>query len=136
VTSLDIAPTVLDMVGIEERITGGEGWSLLRPYPVSERPRIMMLDSRGVLWGAVISNPFKLISRRSAEKGCLDTLLFDLRSDPGEKNNIFPQHKTLADSLALFLRKHMETTTIQSHKITKLPKNVDIERLKALGYVN
>jgi arylsulfatase A-like enzyme len=134
VSTMDIGPTALDLAGIKETIPGGGGWSLMRPYPEAQRPRISMVNVGDVMWRSVVMKPDKLIIRRNVVSNEADTLLFNLDADPGERHNLFAQNRPLADSLSIYLKKHWE---VQAK--SKLPARMsarELERLKALGYVH
>jgi arylsulfatase A-like enzyme len=137
VASVDIAPTVLDLAGIGNDMPGGIGRSLLTPNPPTHRPKFMILTQQDLLWTGVVLEPYKLILRWDMKDGMIDTLLFNLQDDAGEFHNLYPAETTLADSLSKLLDKYMqpnENSGPNKSPDTRTPD--DLQRLKALGYVN
>jgi arylsulfatase A-like enzyme len=84
---VDIAPTLVDLCGVQipPVFQGRSFRPLMQGEAYEERPSVFMEyhDPFGVSWKTVRTHEFKYcISNREGE------LLFDLRSDPGELNNV------------------------------------------------
>jgi arylsulfatase A-like enzyme len=136
ISSLDVGPTVLDMAGISEKIKDTCGGSLLRPDSLKSRQLFSMVQTRGTFWCCAITEPYKLIIRKYLKEGFQDTLLFNLETDRNEKINLYPQLKAVADSIAPALQWYLKKYTPLNggHRWPRSPG--EIQRLKALGYVN
>ena len=138
VSLLDIAPSVLDITGIDEGMPMADGWSLLRTYPDFHRAKYLMLKTvkHDEFWSAICLEPYKLIIREHLEEGKKDTMLFDLSVDKHEKRNLYPEKKHLADSLAVYLQIQLDQTKQSLTEPTRTFTPQEIELLRALGYVN
>ncbi|MGC4067711.1 MAG: sulfatase-like hydrolase/transferase [Polyangiaceae bacterium] len=101
-SQLDIAPTLLDLVGVHPKETHFMGTSLLE-RPLTNHPVFLVQPYAGVFLG-VVEYPFKYIYRLSTK----ETRLYDLRSDPTEKNNIAlePGRHGMVEHLHDLLRHH------------------------------
>jgi len=88
VQNLDIAPTLLEMVGVE-RPAGWSGrslaWALAgKPSPAAGTPQPAFSEGAWTFWiGSVLQGDRKFILVTPQ-----DRMLFDLASDPGEKKNL------------------------------------------------
>ena len=136
VSLLDIAPTVLDLTGIGSDLLDSDGYSLLQSYPAQHRLKYMVFQWKGFFWSAVVSGHYKLILKENLMDSKIDTMLFNLNYDIGEKENLYPEKKYLADSLAIYLQEQLDQT-IQSPEapFEELTPH-EIQQLKALGYVD
>ncbi|RJP80172.1 MAG: hypothetical protein C4524_03775 [Candidatus Zixiibacteriota bacterium] len=132
---MDLGPTILDMVGIPETIPHADGLSLLRPRLEDRLPR-MMTEGKSGLWCSVIKDSCKLIVRHPNRGEKLDTLLFDLRTDPEEYVNLYAERPALAGSLAVHLQGAMEGAMVPNDRQTRRLSPQEIQRLRALGYSN
>ena len=83
--------------------------------------------SKGVQ--AVYSGSRKLLVYGTGEMG-----LYDLASDPGEKNNLVPSSKAEVKQLAAALDHWLQTTPKFAGKGKQADEQM-LERLKGLGYV-
>lgn len=81
-SQLDIAPTVLDIAGVSGIKTHFLGQSLLSP-DVKTRPTYLIQPYNGLYLG-VVEYPYKYVFHAETEK----EYLFNLRTDPGEMNNL------------------------------------------------
>lgn len=137
VSLTDILPTLLDVFGLEggEVIQGRSFASALRPGPVAPEARPLYLESLYGFedWGwapltGLIDGDLKLISLPRPE-------LYDLRRDPGEKENLIEakpgQTKRLKELLASFVSAHTELRSASTREMTA----EDARRLRSLGYV-
>lgn len=138
VRSVDIMPTVLDLLGIAEP-AGLDGRSL-RPL-MSGATKEMPLEGYGEAmyplhhygWSDLVafrSERYKLIAAPRPE-------LYDLEQDPNELVNLFDQRRTVADAMLRELRSR-QAGWKQDAPAAKETEEVDPEtraRLAALGYV-
>ena len=141
VSSVDILPTVLDVLGIEMQLPNVQGKSLRvinqeesrsimsESYPYGgdrERHQRFMRIERAVFSGAL-----KLIQSTASKHE-----LYDLENDPNELNDIFEVRAADAEQLTHQLSKWMDSNT----RITDSQDNTELDpevltRLKALGYI-
>jgi arylsulfatase A-like enzyme/Tfp pilus assembly protein PilF len=133
---LDLAPTVLDLVGIAAPPTF-EGRSLLPavnhddaggPAAYIEAMDANLTRNWAPLTG-VVSGPYKLIDLPIPE-------LYDLVSDPHETTNLFSRDAERARTLSVLLRNR--ATQFASHGAAAVRATLSAdarERLQALGYV-
>jgi arylsulfatase A-like enzyme len=157
VSLLDIYPTVLDMLGLDQR-AGLQGMSL-QPYidieAASERrgppatrdlfaelgPTIGLEWERDFHLRALRSGRYKLIHRYPGE-GRVEQELYDLRRDPGEQRNIYETMKNrsivrrLEERLADFIREGDAYNRGAREKNRITPSDETLEKLRSLGYVN
>jgi arylsulfatase A-like enzyme len=106
VQNIDIAPTLLDMVGVD-RPGGWSGRSLEAALTGSEEaspgPRTAFCEGAWTFWvGSVISGDRKFILVTPQER-----MLFDLARDPGEKSNLASSDADSVRTLYHTLMKHL-----------------------------
>ncbi|HDH57336.1 MAG TPA: DUF229 domain-containing protein, partial [Bacteroidetes bacterium] len=135
VSILDLAPTILDLAGIDSKIEDSDGWNLTEPYPYPNRPKQMMVEVMNNFWSAVVMGPYKLILIDQLENGKVDTLLFDLSKDRREIDNLYPARAGLTDSLAVYIQRQIDRKDWYSSPHPRELTLPEIERLRALGYV-
>jgi phosphoglycerol transferase MdoB-like AlkP superfamily enzyme len=101
-SQLDIAPTVLDLSGVHPKETHFMGTSLFE-RPLSNHPVFLVQPYSGVYLG-VVEYPFKYLYRLSTK----EARLYDLKSDPSEKNNLVlePGRHEIVGHLHDLLRSH------------------------------
>lgn len=136
VSTADITPTLLDMLGIPspQNSWGSSFKPLLEGGTVEERP---IFAERADFWRnsyAVIADGWKLIYSPHDNI----TMLFDITNDAGEYRNLSGKNKTVEK--AMMQKLHEFLNWIESHKLP--PTAPDYERrrehkrrLKALGYI-
>jgi arylsulfatase len=135
-TFMDIAPTVLDLAGIDENMPDTDGWSLTQTYPDSNRPVYAVMATERKLLSSVIVDPYKLIMIENEVTGQIDTLLYDLATDPSESINIHGENRVLADSLAILVQVQLDQSIEPpAGKASRLSFE-ELQRLRALGYIN
>ena len=136
---VDVAPTILDMIGLKAETAGMQGQSLV-PWISGKTEK----DLDGVIetfyprenfgWSelvGLVSDRWKLIRSPRPE-------LFDLRADPEERNNLFGASADKAGELA----ERLEREILRLSSGAGIPKGPpsrkaeDRERLRSLGYVN
>ena len=141
VSSVDILPTVLDVLGIEMQLPNVQGKSLrtinheenravmTESYPDgglrARHQRFMRIER------AVVSGALKLIQSTANKHE-----LYDLEKDPNELNNLFEIQAADAEQLTNQLSKWMDSNS----RITDSQDNTELDpevltRLKALGYI-
>ena len=134
VSIIDIYPTILDWTGVDLP-PGLEGQSLL-PYLRGRNPPrgpVYCELQRGRRMEAVRSGDWKLIRKIKKKKR---PLLFNLRDDPGEKENLFQRDPDRTRSLNELLdgwRK--ETPLFQAPRSAGKLGAKEREKLKSLGYL-
>jgi len=143
VSSLDIFPTIFDLIGITINKTNrGKSLSpLFNDELYEERP--LMLDGASSESESKISNTigirthkFKYFRDRFDNKKNIH--LFDLQNDPLEEINIFEKNKPIVDDMEIELSK-INTTNDFSYKATNQLSQSEEEKakdiLKKLGYI-
>ena len=137
VRSIDLAPTLLDLVGISTKEYGFDGSSLL---PVIEKDEIGievysedLFEARGK--GALQSlrtEEFKFM--RNLTLGTEE--YYDLNNDPGEQNNLIEKiNMEKLIGLRKKLNAFLKTQVASSKAISQKEKEVINQRLRALGYI-
>jgi arylsulfatase A-like enzyme/Tfp pilus assembly protein PilF len=138
VSLTDILPTLLNIFGLEagRGIHGRSFAPALRPGKADPQARPLYVESLYGFedWGwapltGLIDGDLKFISLPRPE-------LYDLRRDPGEKENLFEarpdEAKRLKELLASFVSSHAELQSQSTREMTA----EDIRRLQALGYAS
>ena len=130
VSTIDIAPTVLDYLGIEIPDSFQGRSTLLPPTPLEEQ---ITFSQYGSSRYAASTRKWKLI--RSAKTGSLR--LFDRLADLHEKKNVVRQHRKVAsrlnDRISAWLADQAPVEG-QGQKVPHLTEK-EIRRLKTLGYL-
>jgi arylsulfatase A-like enzyme/Tfp pilus assembly protein PilF len=137
VRTIDLLPTVLDLVGVEGPATvHGESLVPLMADPDRESPRYAYSESMAPSlqygWSALYSlrtSDFKFIEAPRSE-------LYDLRADPGESVNVLADHPEVAEGLRVELERIREESAAGAPETQQA--NLDeqtLGMLAALGYV-
>jgi arylsulfatase A-like enzyme len=131
--SLDIAPTVLDVAGIEPP-AAMRGVSLRLPPDSPARAQAVFSES---LQGMAVRTPrYKLIEVVDGDlRGRTPTQLYDLEADPGEQTNLAASHPDIVARL----RADMSQTLTLAERAAVSGQEADLdpefrERLRQLGY--
>ncbi|HEV8239917.1 MAG TPA: sulfatase [Thermoanaerobaculia bacterium] len=127
VEALDLAPTLLDLVGLPIDGRGFEGRSLLPRLDgkaADERYAFSMIQRQRSVAGA----RYKLV----AELGGDRWQLFDLSRDPGERRDVKGEAKQAFARLRAALQQQLART--ESPEVTRYAAEADA-RLRALGYL-
>jgi arylsulfatase A-like enzyme len=138
VSSIDIMPTVLDVLGYE--LTGAiDGQSLLN---INQRQKTDIVSesypSESLLKGytqfnrierALISDNYKFIKSTAGKRE-----LYNISNDPDEKNNLFRSKEVISGKLDEKLDKWLSDTVVKHESPTQHNK-YELDRLKALGYI-
>lgn len=132
VQHIDVLPTLLDALGLP-RPDGLRGRNLLAP--LAPKPIYSYLHLDGPPRLSVTFDGWKLIERRE-EEGFSAPRLFDLRSDPDERDDLAERNDVRRGYLASLLRRRLlgggrELTSEEVVFDEKLRRN-----LEALGYLN
>jgi arylsulfatase A-like enzyme len=137
VANIDIAPTILDLLGIEAEALGANGLSLTstfeRPDPWPER-MIPLQTYAGTRWRGVRSADYCLQSLFDPKTGRhLGSRLYDVARDPGETVDV-------SDGLPRVLREHLELERAWFEQVPQAEVHLRddpemIQRLRSLGYV-
>jgi arylsulfatase A-like enzyme len=134
--SLDLAPTVLDMIGevLPETMQGVS----LRPGATASRPTTVFaeVDYKSHILRAIRTQHFKLIVANPGNpRGLPPEALFDLQTDPGEQRNLAPSEP---DAVRL-LRAQLDRAIAAAEALavagqTGVLDAATRERLRQLGY--
>ncbi len=131
VSSLDIAPTILELTGISEP-GSMMGESLINLIRGGQYKKRYAFSHKGRST-AIRTNNYKLISDRSGLR------LFDIVSDTKEANNLSrePDEKQLVEELLNETKKHLQRikTVSLRYRKTKLDRKTR-NNLKSLGYID
>ena len=136
--TLDIAPTILDIIGVTAP-TQFQGFSLLEPPASESNPTyaISATNKDGVLWLALRTKSWKLITADDSNDSEPPPVeLYDLISDPLEQSNLAPQRQAVVARLFTLLTEGLQGRAAS----TEAPAPVNIneateERLRQLGYI-
>ncbi len=131
VALLDVAPTILDYAGLHPPALAGR---TLRPWLESTgRPTLPVTSSAGTARALVVGR-WKLI--HDLDTG--QSLLYDLRADPGETRDLAPTHPEIRTRLLTLLDRHLRE--VEGEGLTATTPRLDQSRelhdqLRALGYL-
>ncbi len=136
---VDVAPTVLDVLGLGAAAAGMEGRSLLpwiknRSWPGLEALVETFYPRENFGWSelvGLVSGRWKYIHAPRPE-------LYDLANDPGEKTDLIGSSPSKADELRKRLEKELLRLAVPAPPPGSQPvvRTDDRERLRSLGYVN
>jgi len=134
--NVDIAPTILDLIGqpIPQEYSGS---SLLQLKPDNENQGTNLIFAEQKLplsiLHAVRNKEWKLIRQTGHTR---KTELFNMNSDPTERNNIAEQYPAIVAELAEGLTAHIESMNRSRLKYRERQLSTDeIERLRSMGYL-
>lgn len=136
--TLDIAPTILDVIGVSAP-SHFRGFSLLNPpsFDNGKASAISAINRDGVLLLSLRTVSWKLITTDVySGSGLPETELYDLISDPGEQFNLARQRHTIVARLYALLTEGIRG--IPAPTEAPAPVNLDEatkERLRQLGYI-
>lgn len=146
VSSMDIAPTILELAGISGELGGRSGLADLLTRPMGESPPARASKDESPVGEqlVILSNPHRGIDHRAVrdgrwkviERGGLPVEVYDLESDPGETvNNIHSAADVLSRAAAVLA----ETPVPEGFSgVAGAENELDPalrEMLEALGYV-
>ncbi len=138
VSGIDVAATILDLVGVGDRL--GDGRSLVPCWTAAGcGERIAFAEAIGfggeplhAAWRGSV----KYVVRKTAE-GTRE-MLFDLRNDPGERRNLASRRAPDLARMRRVLREHLAAAAKVRGRLGVAEEQVDeetLERLRGLGYV-
>jgi arylsulfatase A-like enzyme len=135
VMSVDIAPSVLDLVGIPYPETW-EGIPLFSEVADSNRLRLSEVDHEGNQLRALNRGDWVWIEANAGNpRGLPTSALFDLAIDPTEQINLVDKNPTMADKMKNDLLEVRARALSKKGVIPKLAiDRATEERLRALGY--
>jgi arylsulfatase A-like enzyme len=100
----DLFPTILDVTGVKmatlPNFDGKDIWPALKGGQASDRP-VFFMGNKEV---AVFRPPWKLITSRQGQG--VSPMLFDVVSDPSEKNDLSSQHPEIVQELTQALQEY------------------------------
>jgi len=100
----DLFPTILDVTGVKmaslPNFDGKDVWPALKGGQASDRP-VFIMGNKEV---AVFRPPWKLITSRQGQG--VSPMLFDVVSDPSEKNDLSGQHPEIVQELTQALQEY------------------------------
>ena len=152
VSLLDLAPTVLDVVGIPSP-SSFQGSSLLPlvrgdrsvvDHPVVAERVPPVRKGRGDLWVTVIDGDRKIIVHRTIEGNEITTQYYDLERDPAERHNLADESNWRPeewDDLVTTATAHLDsvltawTWTQSRERVEQAVEEQHLEKLRALGYL-
>jgi arylsulfatase A-like enzyme len=129
---VDVAPTVLDRLGLPEPSTGFVGRSLLgQPDEEEPHPAFFSTMLAGDTRGVVIAGMKLTERKRTGER-----VLFDVDADPGERNNLAAEQPQTVEALGVLLDAWADQVQEgKEHAVELDLTDAERERLEALGYV-
>lgn len=128
---LDLAPTLLDLVGVDvpESMEGQSIASCLREEnSFKQESPAMFISESGKTFG-VRMGKWKFIRRSTTN----ERLLFDLRSDPDESTNVISANRDVASGLENIIQEYEESVDVEVADIKWSDETK--ERLQDLGYL-
>ncbi len=133
VSTADVVPTVLGLLGLDIGADGCDGANLLKAIPAD---RVVYMETMAPElnhgWSALYA------SRRHADKYIESPSpeYFDLSSDPGEMNNLYDARQRDAAEIAQLLVAMMEAFPTEVHAEASVSVDEEaMEKLAALGYL-
>jgi len=146
--SLDIAPTILDVIGVPvpeatRSVPGMQGVSL-RPGATAPRAEVVFAeqDRQGNVIRAIRTRRYKLIIANAGNpRGLPVEALFDLQADPAEQRNLVADEpatvRTLRTDLEQAIAAHRALCVAEGRAVAGQSRELDAatrERLRELGY--
>lgn len=136
---VDVAPTILEMIGLKGEATGMQGRSLIDWIKGKTRSDLdglveTVYPRENFGWSelvGLVSGPWKFIQAPRPE-------LYDLKNDPGERINVYGSSAEKAGELKKILEREILRLSSSSAGIGgNVPARAeDLEKLKSLGYLN
>lgn len=143
---VDVMPTVLDVIGASGELDSCRGYSLLEPIDGlgREGPRVLAVRANQRKYYRPYKErrgDFNIALRQGVYKGIWNTQvhtfeLYDLNNDPGERNDVAAQRKSVADPLQAFARQWLREQARDKGVAASAPMSRgEEERLRQLGYI-
>ena len=143
VRTLDVLPTIADLLGVPARgdTNGSSLVPLMNGHDSGARFAVSGQTQAGPHRMSLRDGNFKYIvsiaeGDQPLEDDIADEQLYDLRADPAEQHNLASDHEAVTSSMARWLRRWKKGVARPTRRAT--PKAMDkahLERLKALGYL-
>ena len=136
VSLVDLVPTVLDVVGLpaDPTLPGRS----LRALGDDPRVRVAEVENRQ----AVRSEAWKLVEKQPGQVNEMQkpvphevVELYDMRVDPLERNDLSGARRGRVEELRRRYRWYLESYPPEAPSISSLPGAVELEQLRALGYL-
>jgi arylsulfatase A-like enzyme len=137
---VDVMPTVLSLAGLPVP-SSQDGRPLFRPDPKPDSPLFASLKLDGRDQWSVRAYPWKLILDRRSDR----SLLFDLSSDPEEKQDLSDGHPDRVREIREWIAERIEKESLRRVALQRgaapgeIPEGElserDREALRALGYI-
>ena len=137
VEAIDVMPTIFSLLGIDPPypFQGRDLAPLMMGDEDGNRERVRFSENRGGI--AVLREPWKLIYFRDARQ---PVELYNLVEDPGELNNLAPQHPEIVADLQ---ERYAELVVASEPLVQLFPHEggqltldeATLEQLRALGYI-
>jgi arylsulfatase A-like enzyme len=110
----DLFPTILDVTGVKmaspPSFDGKDIWPALKGGQTTERP-VFFMGNKEI---AVFRPPWKLITSRQAQGAA--PMLFNVLSDPSEKNDLSSQHPEIVQELTQALQEYVKDIPQKSRR--------------------
>ncbi len=132
VSHLDIKPTLLDMIEInDKKMHGNSILQLMKNKTNWTRKEVLVFGKSGKV--ALRQNRWKFIYDTQKE----EFELYDLIKDPNEKNDVFEKRNDISYNFVNTIKQKLSDITIKESNLDYSDENRDVKsRLKALGYLD
>ncbi len=140
VRSIDILPTIFDLIGIDLKETPIQGESLLplikkRQEGTNRHAFSERLAADGNHYRSLRTPQFKYIMQDNKKKGIVDHFYYDLTDDPREQNSLKLSPDKLREMFNQILFLVEEGKKVDTFQRGKKIDEDTLETLKALGYI-
>lgn len=134
---IDLAPTILDLAGGSDERLETQGQSLIPVFKRKERKdREVLVETmypkENFGWSelvGLVEGKWKFIQAPRPE-------LYDLKTDPEERKNLYEYSKDIAEKLKEELEKILLSAGGGSAQGSASSRSEDLEKLRSLGYLN
>jgi arylsulfatase A-like enzyme len=134
VSTIDLMPTILEIAGVllPDDIPGKSLVPLLRGETMPPRPLFAEVNDFKSNTRAIIEYPWKYLYNMGLDYG----ELYNIESDPREKNDVNDQQPEIRDGMRKSLDTWMEQTKPRWPWVKPLPLTPDdVKRLQQMGYL-
>lgn len=150
VSTLDILPTLRDFIGLKKD-SANEGVSLLEILKYGERNKIndrfifshlfkkQIIKPRidGFEAYAVINGDFSFIRSLPGRENRYKLMLFNLKNDPFQKENIYKNHILVVKKMrSKYIRFYKMSKKYKKDIVDYISNKKEMEKLKTLGYID
>lgn len=134
---IDLAPTILELAGVEDEAIKMQGKSLVPVFRGKERKdREVLVETfypkENFGWSELVgllAGKWKFIQAPRPE-------LYDLKTDPEERKNLYDYSKEIAEELKKKLENLLLSIGSSPAQISAASRAEDLEKLRSLGYLN